>query len=206
MTIFQSLIHRVGAGSAIVDSLGFFFSPTDFEEAIEFLRRHSEIVWFLPFLATAGSMIVAGIAFWIGRRFGTNGLGYWISPGLLEIARQEVGHRGAAALVLPALLPPPFPVLPFVLACGALSVSATRFFIMLASLRLMRFSILTALVWFYGQQVLNMLDTGTFRIVIAGIMIVMVAGISATVYRLARRVHQRHRTSLLPREATPPIH
>jgi membrane protein DedA with SNARE-associated domain len=202
MTIFQSLVHRVGAGLAALDPPELFFAPMDVEGAIVILRRHSEIVWLLPFLATAGSMIVAGMAFWIGRRIGTNGLEHWISPGILEGVRHEVRHQGAVALALPALLPPPFPLLPFVLACGALSVRATRFFIMFAGLRLVRFSILTALGWFYGRQILNMFQTGTFKTVIAVFVVVIVMGISTRIYRLVKRVQRRHITSLLSRETS----
>ena len=200
MTIFPSLVHRVGAGLAALDSSELFFAPMDVEAAIVILRRHSEIVWLLPFLATAGSMIVAGMAFWIGRRIGTNGLEHWISPGVLESVRHDARQQGAVALLLPALLPPPFPLLPFVLACGALSVSAARFFIMFAGLRLVRFSILTALAWFYGRQILNMFQTGTFRIGIAVFVVVMVIGISTRIYRLVKRVQRRQVTSLLSRE------
>jgi membrane protein DedA with SNARE-associated domain len=85
--------------------------------------------------------------------------------------------------------------MPFVLACGALSVSATRFFIMFAGLRFVRFSILTALAWFYGRQILSMFQTGPFKIVIAAFVILIVVGTSATIYRLVRR-----HTSLLSRE------
>ena len=195
MTIFLSLFHRIGAaGSAALDSSRLIFPPIDVEAAIVILKRHSEIVWLLPFLATAGSLIGAAMAFWIGRKIGKNGLEHWVSPGVLESVRREVSHKGAVALVLPALLPPPFPLMPFVLACGALSVSATRFFIMFASLRLVRFSILTALAWFYGRQILTMFQTGTFKAVMAVFVGLIVVGTSTTIYRLATRTHRRSST------------
>jgi membrane protein DedA with SNARE-associated domain len=111
------------------------------------------------------------------------------SPGLLESVRREVRHKGAVALVLPALLPPPFPLLPFVLASGALSVSATRFFITFAGLRFVRFSILTALAWFYGRQILTMFQTGTFKTVMAVFVVLIVVGTSTAIYRLVTRTH-----------------
>jgi membrane protein YqaA with SNARE-associated domain len=192
MTIFQSLLHRIGsAGLAALDSPGLFLRSTDVEAAIAILKRHSEIIWLLPFLATAGSMVVAAIAFWIGRKIGKNGLEHWISPDVLEGVRRDVMHKGAVALVLPALLPPPFPLTPFVLACGALSVSATRFFVLFAGLRLTRYSVLTALAWFYGQQILAMLQTGTFKVVMVVFAVLFVAGTSAAIYRLVKRMLPR---------------
>ena len=195
MTIFLSLFHRIGAaGSAALDSSRLFLPPFDVESAIVILRRHAEMVWLLPFLATAGSLIAAAMVFWIGRKIGKNGLEHWISPRVLESVRRKVRYKGAIALVLPALLPPPFPLMPFVLACGALSVSATRFFIMFASLRLLRFSILTALAWFYGRQILAMFQTGTFKTVMAVFVGLIVVGTSTTIYRLATRTHRRSST------------
>jgi membrane protein YqaA with SNARE-associated domain len=191
MTIVQFLFYRIGtAGLAPLESSGLFFPPTDVEGAVAILRNHSEIVWLFPFLATACSVLGAAIAFGIGRKIGRNGLEQWISPGVLDSVRHKIGHKGVVALVLPALLPPPFPLLPFVLACGALSVNATRFFILFASLRLVRFSILTALAWFYGRQILAMLQTGTFKTVVAVIAVLFVAGTCAAIYRL---VTMRHR-------------
>jgi uncharacterized membrane protein YdjX (TVP38/TMEM64 family) len=137
-------------------------------------------------------VIAASIVFWIGRKIGQNGLQHWISPGVLESVRRDVNHKGADALLLPALLPPPFPLLPFVLACGALSVSATRFFMIFAGLRFVRFSVLTALAWFYGRQIMAMFQTGTFKIVMAVFVVVIVAGIATTIYRFVTRMHRRH--------------
>lgn len=201
MTIFQSLFYRIGTASlAALDSSGLFVPPRDFEAAIVILRRHSEIVWLLPFVATAASVIGAAIAFWIGRKIGKNGLERWISPGVLDRVRYKVTNKGAVALVLPALLPPPFPLLPFVLACGALSVSATRFFIMFASLRLVRFSILTAMAWFYGRQILAMLQTGTFKTVMTVFVVLILVGTGTTIYRIVTTMHRRPSTSRPSRE------
>ena len=202
MMIFQSLFHRIGAaGLAALDSSRLLFHATDLEAATAMLRRHSEIVWLLPFLATAGSVIAAAIVFWIGRKIGKNGLEHWISPGVLESVRHEVRDKGAFALILPALLPPPCPLLPFVLACGALSVSAARFFVTFAGLRFVRFSILTALAWFYGRQILTIFHTETFEIVMAVFVVLIVVGSSTTIYRLVKRLH-RHRTASLPSTET----
>jgi membrane protein YqaA with SNARE-associated domain len=94
-----------GGGSAALDSSRLFLPPFDVESAIVILRRHAEMVWLLPFLATAGSLIAAAMVFWIGRKIGNNGLEHWISPRMLESVRRKVRYKGAIALVLPALCP-----------------------------------------------------------------------------------------------------
>jgi hypothetical protein len=77
------------------------------------------------------------------------------------------------------------------LACGALSVSATRFFTMFAGLRLVRFSILTALAWFYGRQILAMFQTGTFKTLMGVVVVLIVVGTSTTIYRLVTMTSTR---------------
>lgn len=168
----------------------------DVEAAIVMLKRHSEIVWLFPFFATASSVIAAAMVFWIGRKIGETGLAHWISPAVMERARSEVRHKGAFALTLPALMPPPFPLMPFVLACGALSVGTTRFFITFASLRMARFSILTALVWFYGRQILAVFHTAAFKAVIAALLVLFVVGTSMAIYRLVTKMHRYRSTGL----------
>ena len=164
MNIFQSLFHSLLCvpglvGFAPLDSSVTSFMPLDVDAASAIFTQHSVIFWVFPFLATAGSMMGAAMTFWIGRKVGVKGLERWISPVVLERAKSAIKNKGAIALALPALLPPPFPLTPFVLACGALSVSTTPFFIALAGLRMLRFSIIAAVAWRYGTSILALFQT-----------------------------------------------
>ena len=163
MNIFQSLFHSLLSlpglvGFAPLDSSVTSFMPLDVEAASA-IFTHPAIFWVFPFLATAGSMMGAAMTFWIGRKVGEKGLERWITPVVLERAKSAIKNKGAIALALPALLPPPFPLTPFVLACGALSVSTTPFFIALAGLRMLRFSIIAAVAWCYGTSILALFQT-----------------------------------------------
>jgi hypothetical protein len=85
-------------------------------------------------------------------------------------------HR-ILAVFLPALLPPPIPLLPFALACGALGVSRRRFLAVYGSARTMRYSLIAWLGIVYGRHAIR-LWSGTFQkwsiplmIVFAGLLI-----------------------------------
>jgi membrane protein DedA with SNARE-associated domain len=202
MMFLQSLFHRIGSVVlSAVDSSRLFLHPLDVDTAIVLLRRHSEIVWLFPFLATAVSVMAAAMIFWIGRKIGENGLQHWISSDVLEKVKDKVKNKGAIALLLPALLPPPFPLMPFVLASGALSVSPTRFFTMFAGLRMLRFSVLTALAWFYGRQIIAVFQTRTFRTVVAAVVVLIVVGTATSIYGLVTNI-QGHRTVARPSRET----
>jgi len=145
--------------------------------------------------------MAAAMIFWIGRKIGENGLQHWISSDVLEKVKDKVKNKGAIALLLPALLPPPFPLMPFVLASGALSVSPTRFFTMFAGLRMLRFSVLTALAWFYGRQIIAVFQTRTFRTVVAAVVVLIVVGTATSIYGLVTNI-QGHRTVAQPSRET----
>ncbi len=60
------------------------------------------------------------------------------------------------AVALPAILPPPMPLSPFVLAAGALKMSRDKFLITFTTSRLIRHSLAVWLGVHYGAAVLNL--------------------------------------------------
>jgi membrane protein DedA with SNARE-associated domain len=70
-------------------------------------------------------------------------------------------HR-ILAVFLPALLPPPIPLLPFALASGALGVSRRRFLVVFGTARCLRYSFIAWLGVTYGRRVVR-LFSGTLQ-------------------------------------------
>src|SRR4026209_1083197 len=129
-----------------------------------------------PLLATAGSVAGAAVTYWVGHKGGELGLKRLIGGGRLERFRQRVQKGGAIAMAIPALLPPPFPLTPFVLTCGALMANRWIFFPTFAAMRLIRFGSEAALARIYGRGVLRLLESDTFQRVIVGFIVVAVVG------------------------------
>jgi hypothetical protein len=63
---------------------------------------------------------------------------------------------------LPALLPPPIPLLPFALASGALGVSRHRFLVVYGAARTMRYSLIAWVGVVYGRHVVRIFS-GTLQ-------------------------------------------
>jgi membrane protein YqaA with SNARE-associated domain len=102
------------------------------------LVAHSGNPWLLAPCAIIGS-ILGGYTTWhIGRRGGE------------EALRRYVPAR------LPALLPPPIPLLPFALASGALEVSRRRFLIVFGAARSLRYSFVAWLGVTYGRRIVRL--------------------------------------------------
>jgi membrane protein DedA with SNARE-associated domain len=62
---------------------------------------------------------------------------------------------GFAAVAIPAILPPPFPITPMLLAAGAMQYPTKKFLLALAVGRGIRFSILAYLGYHYGRHIVK---------------------------------------------------
>ena len=98
---------------------------------------------------------------------------------------------GFGAVVIPAMLPPPLPMTPFLLAAGALQYSRGKFLAALAIGRAIRYTLLAFLAATYGRQILRSILEHRDAILIAGIA----AGVGVALYILLRYKlgkHPRH--------------
>jgi len=161
----------------VLDSSMLFFLPFGIDAVVIYLTaRNRDLFWAYPLLATAGSMAGAAGTFWIGGKAGEHGLERFVSGKRLERMRARVKDSGAIALALPALMPPPFPLTPFILTCGALAVDRWRFFLTFGGMRLLRFGIEALLARRYGRGILRVLQSDTFQNVIVAFIVIAVAG------------------------------
>src|SRR5512138_2591302 len=160
-----------------LDASMVFFLPFGIDALVIYLSaRNGMLFWIYPLLATAGSVTGAAVTYWIGYKGGELGLERLIPRGRLERFRKRVEKGGAAAMAVPALLPPPFPLTPFVLTCGALKADWRIFFRTFTAMRLIRFGGEALLARVYGRGVLRLLESDAFQRVIIGFIAVAVLG------------------------------
>ncbi len=182
---------------AALDSSLLFFLPFGNDTLLVYLAaRHRDVFWVYPLLTTAGSLTGAGVTYWIGRQAGEKGLERLVSTRRLDRLKARVKDTGAVAIALPAILPPPFPLTPFVLTCGALEVSATKFFGVFVAARLIRFGVEAMLARRYGEGILAVLESGTFKGVVALFIAVAVVGTvwsAIVLWRRTRGATRPHR-------------
>jgi membrane protein YqaA with SNARE-associated domain len=118
--------------------------------------------WLLATMAIAGS-ILGGYTTWhVGRRGGEAALRRYVPARLLGRVVGWVERHRILAVFLPALLPPPIPLLPFALASGALGVSRRRFLVVYGAARSLRYSLVAWLGVAYGRHVIR-LWSGTLQ-------------------------------------------
>jgi membrane protein YqaA with SNARE-associated domain len=177
---------------AALDASMLFFLPFGIDALVIFLAaRNVDLFWLYPLLATAGSLTGAAVTFWIGRKAGELGVERLVSRRRLERLKCRVSDAGAIAMAVPALLPPPFPLTPFILTCGALDVNRARFFITFGTVRLLRFGAEAVLARLYGRGVLAILTSEIFQTVLAGFIVVAIIGTIVSGVLLWRSTHPK---------------
>lgn len=175
----------------VLDSSLLFFLPFGIDTVVIYLAARDEtLFWVYPLLATAGSLAGAAVTFGIGRTVGDVGLARFVPARRLERIQSRVRDSGAIALAVPALMPPPFPLTPFILTCGALDVNRWRFFGTFTAVRLLRFGIEAMLARLYGARVVSMLQSDTFQTVIVAFVVIALAGTLASAVLLWRRTRE----------------
>ena len=176
---------------AALDTSVFFFLPFGNDALVVYLAAsHRSLFWLYPLLATAGSVLGAAGTYWIGLRAGEAGLPRFVPKRQLERLKNRVSNAGAVAMAVPAALPPPFPLTPFLLTCGALEVNRWRLFVAFTGARIVRFGIEAVLARTYGKHVIRVLESKTFEYVIGVFIVAAVVGTAISAVKLWHRTRR----------------
>lgn len=112
-----------------------------------------------PFLAavaaTAGSILGGYFTWKAGAKGGEPALHKYLPKRYAKRLFGWVEKNGALAVTISALLPPPFPLMPFLLAAGAFGVSQRKFFVSFSIARACRYSLVAWLAAVYGRAMVR---------------------------------------------------
>ena len=134
-------------------------------------------------MATVGSVIGALVTYRLARKGGQEALEKRVKPQTLRKVQQLFDRWGLGAIAIPAVLPPPVPMVPFVLAAGAMQYPVKKFVFALSLGRAVRYTLLAFLAAQYGRHILAYFAQSSNAIAIAAIVIVGVAVILLVTFR-----------------------
>jgi len=117
--------------------------------------RHHEPWPYYAFMATLGAVIGGYITYALARKGGKETMERKLSKKRAAQFSKAFARWGFAAVAIPALIPPPFPFLPFLLAAGAMQYSRKKFLGALVLGRGIRYSLDAWLGFHYGRHVLR---------------------------------------------------
>lgn len=137
--------------------------------------------------STAGSALGGYLSYVIAQKGGMEFLEKHVPKRIFRRVTDWMEHHAVLSVSLPALLPPPMPLSPFVLAAGALRMRFRTFITAFTISRLLRHAIAAALGVIYGRQVLrlwNMFFEKYGTPVLIGIWVVILAGVGFALWRI----------------------
>jgi membrane protein YqaA with SNARE-associated domain len=116
--------------------------------------------WFLLVLvASVGSALGGYISYQVGQSGGMAFIEKRIHPRVFKRVREWMENHAILSVALPAILPPPMPLSPFVLAAGALRMSKKKFLTTFTISRTLRHAVAAWLGVHYGRHVLRLWNT-----------------------------------------------
>jgi membrane protein YqaA with SNARE-associated domain len=113
-------------------------------------------VFLLVLLATAGSAIGGYLSHQVGHSGGMAFIQKRIPPRIFNRIRDWMENHAILSVALPAILPPPMPLSPFVLAAGALNMSRNKFLTTFTISRCVRHIIAAWLGIHYGRHIIRL--------------------------------------------------
>lgn len=105
--------------------------------------------------ATAGSFLGGFFSYKVGQSGGMAFLEKHVPPRIFKPVCNWMQNHAILSVALPAILPPPMPLSPFVLAAGALKMSRKKFLTTFTTSRLLRHGLAAWLGIHYGRHVLR---------------------------------------------------
>jgi membrane protein YqaA with SNARE-associated domain len=117
--------------------------------------RHQNVI-LLVLLATAGSALGGYFSYQVGQRGGMSFLEKRVPPRIFKRVCEWMEKHAILSVALPAILPPPMPLSPFVLAAGALNMSRKKFMTTFTISRALRHVAAAWLGLHYGRHILRL--------------------------------------------------
>jgi membrane protein YqaA with SNARE-associated domain len=130
--------------------------PGSTDVATIVLAAHHRQPWFYySFMATAGAVLGGYLTYRMARKGGKETLEKKFSQRKAKRVYAIFERWGFASVAIAAILPPPFPIVPILVAAGALQYPAKNFLSALTVGRGIRYSILGYLGAHYGRSIVN---------------------------------------------------
>jgi len=158
------------------------------------LAAHKKESWWIyAICATVGSVIGGYLTFRLGR-------------GGEEVLKKRIPKRkvkkfqglfqkwGFGSVMVPAMLPPPVPIVPFLLTAGAMDYPTRKFFLALTTGRGIRYFVVAYLGQVYGRHILRFFARYYRPLLIALVALAVAGGITLLALYLRKKKKDKKRS------------
>jgi membrane protein YqaA with SNARE-associated domain len=153
--------------------------------------RNPKIWFYYAAMATVGSVAGGFITYRLARKGGKEAVARKIPQMKADKVYKIFDRWGFGAIAIPALLPPPLPIVPFLLAAGALQYPVTKFLAALSFGRMIRYAALGYLSFRYGRTMLKFVTK--FRHPYLIVSIVLIATAATIVFVILQKKRKKSR-------------
>lgn len=178
-TTWQWLFHLGGIGLIPLGLLDNSPIPLPGSmDVLTILLSAREQKWWLYYglMATAGSVLGGFVTYRLARKGGKAALERKFSRQRIEKVYKIFSRWGFGAVAIPALIPPPMPMTPFLFAAGAMQYPAKKFLAALTLGRLIRYTALAYLSARYGKQIIAFIGAHGHPALLTFLGLLLVAG------------------------------
>lgn len=142
--------------------------------------------------ALAGTLIGGYTTWRLGKKGGKTAIERYVPPRLQKRVHEWAQHHSILAVFVPAILPPPIPLWPFLLAAGALGASWKRFLAAFGGGRLLRYALDGWLAITYGRRIIQLWSKTLNQwsgVILWSFVGVTVAGLAYSIWQFRRKSH-----------------
>jgi len=154
---------------------------------IVLIARHRELAWQYVPIAAAGSAIGVVLLDLVARKGGEAGLEKMVSKKRFDYLKEKIGKRAAYMVALACIAPPPFPFTPVIAAASAFQYPRKKLVAVVFATRFVRFSIIAALAFLFGREILSVVQSSGFFWTMVGFIVICVIGSVYSVLGWIRR-------------------
>jgi membrane protein YqaA with SNARE-associated domain len=159
------------------------------QDVMTILLAAGEKTWwpYYALMATIGAIVGGTLTYRLARKEGRAILEEHVSRAKAQNVYGTFEKWGFWSVIIPAMLPPPLPMFPFLLAAGAMQYSRGKFIVALAIGRGIRYALLAFLAAMYGGAILGWISAYREPILIGGIA----AAVAGALFVLFRYRHSK---------------
>jgi len=140
---------------------------------ILFSARQQQLWLYYALMATVGSVMGGFVSYRLARKGGKAAMERRFSRRRVDKICKIFERWGFSAIAIPALLPPPVPMVPFLLAAGAMQYPAKKFLIALTLGRISRYLILAYLAARFGRHIIAFIAEHGHPVAVAIILLLI---------------------------------
>jgi membrane protein DedA with SNARE-associated domain len=176
-----------GFGVAFIDGMGLPLPGIVDAVVIGYSVSHPKLAWLCVLLTATGSTLGCLILYGIGYKGGQAFVEKKMSRRQFERAHGFFERNSFLALMVPSMMPPPFPLKIFIFTAALFEVDMKHFLATVFFGRLIRFGVFTFLAVRYGSRIAAGFGAHIRLILLVGGIIIVVVLVGRALRRRSRR-------------------